>query len=367
MKKLLSYIFLIFYASFYANAQTHIPLDTSHWDINAQSYVIENYKGKDAIYIQRGIAMLKDTTFKNGTIEFDIYLTERQSFPGVKFRVTDKNNMESFFLRPHLSGKPDANQASPVINGLTAFQFYFGPKYSFPYDYNFDGWTHIKIVVNDDKAQVYLDYSPTPHLSWDLVHTPQEGYIGIGGSFAPMHYADFKINKQETQIKDFNVNVREPLANIVSTWEISDMFEEKSLEDPNNIQSIIDQRTWDKKVQVDEQIAANISRAHLLYDGTPNNTVFAKITVHSDRDQIKLFDFGYSDRVIAILNGRPIYKGNNKWRSRDYRYLGTIGLFDAAYLHLKKGENTLLFAVSEDFGGWLITGRFDNTNGITIK
>ena len=104
----------------------------------------------------------------------------------------------------------------------------------------------------------------------------------------------------------------------------------------------------------------------MLYNGEPGNTVFAKITIQSDRDQIKLFEFGYSDRVVAILNGQAIYKGTNRCRSRDYRYLGTIGLFDAIFLDLKAGDNTLLLAVSEDFGGWLVTGRFADYSGIKI-
>ena len=367
IRKSITFTLSILCISVICNSQSIIPLDTTHWDISAKAYVLENYKGKDAIYIQQGIAMLKDTTFINGTIEFDVFLTERQSFPGVRFRVSDDNNMESFFLRPHLSGKPDANQAAPVINGLTAWQLYFGPKYSFPYAYNFDDWTHIKLVINDNKGQVYLDYAKAPHLSWDLVHTPKEGMIGIGGSFAPVHYANFKINKYDTKIEEFKAIEREALEDIILEWEISDMFEENSLSDLSNLQAVINRRIWDKKIQVEENTAANISRAVLLYGETPGNTVFAKIIINSDKDQVKLFKFGYSDRAVAILNGNPIYKGTNKWRSRDYRYLGTIGLFDAVYLNLKKGDNTLLFAVSEDFGGWLITGQFEDEQGIIIK
>ena len=104
-----------------------------------------------------------------------------------------------------------------------------------------------------------------------------------------------------------------------------------------------------------------------MYNGEAGETVFARITIDSDKDQIKLFEFGYSDDVIAILNGQAIYKGTNFWKSRDYRYLGTIGLFDGIYLNLKKGKNTLLLAVSENFGGWLVTGRFTDQSGIKIK
>ena len=53
-------------------SQNVIPLDSDHWDIEAKAYVLENYKGQDAVYIQQGIATLKDTIFLNGTIEFDV-------------------------------------------------------------------------------------------------------------------------------------------------------------------------------------------------------------------------------------------------------------------------------------------------------
>lgn len=367
MIRLSTFLVLVLLIAQKTNAQEIIPFDTAHWKINANSYVLENYKGKDAIYLQGGSASLKNTKFLNGTIEFDIYLTERQGFPGVYFRDASEGNLESFFLRPHLSGKPDANQAAPVINGLTPWQLYFGPSYSFAYDYNFNGWTHVKLVVHDRKAQVYLDYAEKPNLSWNLVHEPKEGYVSIGGGFAAMHYADFKINKAEHEIVDFKPIERKPIEGLIPEWEVSDMFEEKLLEDPTKLKPVIESRTWGKKIQVEEGTAANIARQVVLYDGSPGNTVFAKITINSDKDQLKLFEFGYSDRVVAILNGQAIYKGTNKWRSRDYRYLGTVGLFDAIYLDLKKGENTLLLAVSEDFGGWLVTGRFENRTGVKIE
>lgn len=345
--------------------QQIIPFDTSFWKIEAKAYVLENYKGKDAIYIHQGGATLKDTPFLNGTVEFDVYLTERQSFPGVFFRGVEGGNEEGFFLRPHLSGKPDANQAAPAINGIVAFQLYFGETYSFPYTYNFDDWTHIKLVVHEDKAQVYLDYAEKPHLSWNLKHPVREGEISIGGGFAPMHYANFKINPNSHELKDFKVKKAPKVVGVEPTWTVSDKFEEELLDDPNQLKQLIAKRKWDHTISIEENSAANISYVQPRY-GTPGNTVFVKLNIRSDKEQIKLFEFGYSDRVVAILNGEAMYRGNNKWRSRDYRYLGTIGLFDSVYLHLKKGNNVLLLAVSEDFGGWGVMGRFPDKEGITV-
>ena len=92
-----------------------------------------------------------------------------------------------------------------------------------------------------------------------------------------------------------------------------------------------------------------------------------KITISSDTDQIKRLDFGFSDKAQAYVNGKLIYAGNNVFRSRDYRYLGTIGYFDSIYLDLKKGDNEIVFAVTEGFGGWGIKNKVENLDGITIK
>lgn len=348
-------------------AQNYIPIDTLNWDIRAKSYELKHYKGKDAIYIENGAIFLKNAKFLNGTIEFDIFLNEERMYPGVFFRADENfNNGEQWFIRTHLSGLEDGNQAAPATNGITPFQFYFGPKYSFAYDYKYDDWTHVKVVVNNDKAQVFLDHAKKPNLSWNLFHEPKAGGLMIRGGRVPMHIADVKVNINEYKLIDFNPIEKKPIESLIQEWEVSDKFEEKLLEDPTKISSVIKERKWGRTIELEEGIAANISRVQVLRNGTPGETVFARVIIDSDYNQIKLFHFGYSDRVIAILNDEAIYKGDNGWRTRDYRYLGTIGLFDGIYLNLKKGKNTLLMAVSENFGGWLITGKFDNNKGIKI-
>jgi hypothetical protein len=96
------------------------------------------------------------------------------------------------------------------------------------------------------------------------------------------------------------------------------------------------------------------------------NTVFARITVTSEDTQSKVLSFGYSDRVRVFLNGRLLYAGNNGFRTRDYRYLGTIGFFDSVVLPLTEGRNELWMAVSESFGGWGLQAAFEDPEGLTI-
>ncbi|WP_299163011.1 hypothetical protein [uncultured Tenacibaculum sp.] len=365
MNSKLSIIFLFFVNIIYS--QNYIPIDTTNWDIKAKAYLIENYKGKNAIYLQAGSITLKNKTFLNGTIEFDIFLKEEAAFPGVYFRTTKDLNSEQWYIRPHLSGKPDANQAAPTTKGISPWQLYFGKKYSFPYKYKFDDWTHVKLVINDNKAQVFLDYSDKPNLSWNLFNPTQEGGISFrGGNSSGLHLANIKITPKKTKIIDFTPLKRASIKNLISKWKVSNKFKEKQLDNLVNFEKLLNSRKWIGTTEVEEGIAANISRVVQLRNGKPGNTVFAQIEIYSEKAQTKIFEFGYSDRVVAFLNEKPIYKGTNKWRSRDYRYLGTVGLFDAIYLPLKKGKNTLIMAVSEDFGGWLITGRFKDNNLIKI-
>jgi len=70
------------------------------------------------------------------------------------------------------------------------------------------------------------------------------------------------------------------------------------------------------------------------------------------------------------LNGTFLFRGNDPARSRDYRFLGSIGYFDSLYLPLREGDNELLLAVSEeteDLGGWGVQARFEDLAGITLK
>ena len=165
---------------------------------------------------------------------------------------------------------------------------------------------------------------------------------------------------------NFSVKEIEVIKDIVPEWEISDKFMESDLDNLEQLPDLITSRKWLMTVPIEENNAVNISWAVSRYQGE-GDTVFAKIVINAKSEQIKRFEFGYSDRVVAILSGQAIYRCTNGWRIRDYRYLGTVGLFDSIYLNLKKGKNVLLMAVSEDFGGWGITGKFVDNQNISIS
>ena len=86
-----------------------IPFDSDRWEITGE-YKREQYLGQNSIRHRPGaFAILKDSEFSDGIIEFDIALPETRGFSGVVWRLVDSGNYEEFYMRPHQSGNSDAN------------------------------------------------------------------------------------------------------------------------------------------------------------------------------------------------------------------------------------------------------------------
>jgi hypothetical protein len=78
--------------------------------------------------------------------------------------------------------------------------------------------------------------------------------------------------------------------------------------------------------------------------------------------------FGFSDEGSVFLNGDLVFTANNTYLSRSGRCLGIMTLDnDALYLPLRAGENELVIAVTEAFGGWGLAGRFEDLEGIVVE
>ena len=75
----------------------------------------------------------------------------------------------------------------------------------------------------------------------------------------------------------------------------------------------------------------------------------------------------YDDGYVAYLNGQLLYSGDDRWQSRDYRFLGTVGTYDALHLPLRAGTNEVILAISESFGGWAVTGNLVPAAGVRLE
>src|SRR5947199_5230690 len=77
-----------------------IPMTAEHWQTKETAEFLRQlgfYHG--LMRLNSGEALLKDITFSDGTIEFDVNTIGRGA-PGIAFRQQDENTFELLYLRP---------------------------------------------------------------------------------------------------------------------------------------------------------------------------------------------------------------------------------------------------------------------------
>ena len=352
---------------FQALAQTQASFQADAWEVKANKHEFLQYKGKPSLYLEGGHADLKGANFKNGIIDFDISFEEGRKFAGVHFRVQDAQNYEEYYLRAHQSGNPDAMQYTPVFNGAAGWQLYYGKGHSTAYSFNFGEWTHVRLIVSGDKMDVFLnDMSQAVLHVHELKMEEKSGGISFWTLLGGAYYANLSYQEMDNPpLVSKTEPLPAPAPGTVTSWQVSGAFAAKGLESIHDLEDFVgyESANW-QALPSEFSGVANLARVAATSENT--NTVFAKIVINSDKKQVKQLDFGYSDAARVYVNGALLYSGQRRFRSRDYRYLGTIGYFDAMHLHLKKGRNEVVFAVSEAMGGWGIQAKFADMEGITI-
>jgi hypothetical protein len=347
-----------------------VPFDSGRWRLSAAEHRVENHLGRQSLYLKDGIATVADVRFTNGWIEFDIAFAAGRGFMGGIWRVEDASNYEEFYLRPHQSGNPDATQYSPVFHGISGWQLYHGPRYSVPLVHRFDEWTRVRILFSGEQAEIYVGDLEKPALQVDrLKRSAGPGGVGLSvGEFSPAWYSNFSYAETDSPpLKGRPGPPESAPPGIIPSWRVSDPFPESALESKITLgREDLAARSW-TLLETESSGLANLARVHGIEDG--RDTVFARKVFHSGREQIQRLDIGFSDRVRVYLNGRLLFRGADSYQSRDYRFLGSIGYFDALYLPLVEGENELVLAVTEGEvqGGWGIQAKLENLTNLHLK
>ena len=292
----------------------------------------------------------------DGAIEVDLAVGPDRGFHGVAWRVQDDENFESFFVRPHQTGNPDAIQYTPVFNAISSWQLYHGEGFWAPIPFPLDEWFRIRVVFSGARAEIYVADLETPALRVrELKRRPEAGKIGVFVGGPPVHLSHFAYSPACVALDE--LPPLEGLEGVIAGWSVSDPFPEGAIAES------FEGRSW-THLPSEPSGLADLSKVNGIRDG--KNTVLARAEIRSPTAQTKALDFGFSDRAVVYLNGRPLYRGDDTYRSRDYRFLGSIGYYDQLVLPLVEGENELVFAVSEDFGGWGVQARFPDPAGLEL-
>jgi len=328
------------------------PFDSGRWVLYDAE--ITEHLGRQSLV---GSAYLPDANFTDGIIEYDLAVDGSRGYPGITFRAVSAQAYENIYCRPHVPNRPDALQYTPVFNGVAGWQLYNGPGFTAPVPIPAGEWIHVRIEILGQRGRVFFGDMETPALVIDdLKHEARAGSIGIKSEHRPTAFvSEFQIT--HTTDLDFGPAPEKVYPRgLIQEWEISQGFLATDVDaSVYPEQAVLEQVTW-QRVAAEPTGLVDIAR-HVPRRRGQTELVFARLVLNAEQAETRQLSLGYSDMAWVYLNGRPLFAGNSAYRSRDETFSGIIGLEDALYLPLDKGENELLVAVLETFGGWGIMGQ----------
>jgi hypothetical protein len=188
-------------------AQTYKPAlrNVNLWTLSGRTVETIDENGKDGIKFNedkgKGLRLLKDYNFSEGTIELDIKGRNvlQKSFVGIAFHYQNDSTYDAVYFRPFNFSNPDTSRRSRAVQYISLPGFYWDKlRKEFPAQYenkvnpvpNPDDWFHVKLAISGKKITVFVNDSPTPSLMVEKLSDTKNGLIGLwvdtgsDGSFA---------------------------------------------------------------------------------------------------------------------------------------------------------------------------------------
>jgi len=311
---------------------------------------------------EAGFVWIDAGQFIDGVIEADVLMADGRGFTGFLFRAPDVNNGEIVYLRHHQRGLPDSWQYHPRFNGHQAYQIYQGEGFSGAFDFPVDRWVRLRLEVAGQQARLSLDGETVAEMP-ALELTAREGRIGFWALLGERRIRNVTVSHERP---DLMIEAVEPVPvreGLIASWRVSAPFDGVRLDASYNLPADLPPTSF--VVEAGHRGIADLNVVTPLAGGA--DTVLAETVLVSDAERSVRLDFGFSDRARVYLNGRMLFDGSDHFRSRDYRFLGTMGFYDAVILPLQAGENRLTIAVSEVEGGWGVSGILPEAEGIIVR
>ncbi|MFZ4619781.1 MAG: family 16 glycoside hydrolase [Bacteroidota bacterium] len=329
-----------------------------------------DFMGKKSLSLSRGLAVLENSAFTNGTIEVDI-APMNPGLSGIAFHIDENVNYNETYIRYSKSGGPDALQYSAVWNGEFSWQLY--PEYQAAVRFTPNEWIHLKIVVEGYRAAVFVN-ADTIALKIDSLRIPNSaGKIGLW-TLAPAYFANLVITPSagNTAIHDDSfrrIVTDNPLA--IHEWLVSEPFE-FSVEKISEVdRTLIEKGKW-IAARTEPDGLLNICRftkkriAGRTRENS-NDVVWLRYEWTEEADGIKPFSFDYVNRCAIFLNGRKQFSGMNTFLLKGALYRGDIDKKmrgNTLHLPVVKGKNSLMIAVAHITNGWGFIGGFADAGSV---
>ena len=314
-----------------------------------------SYLGRPALYINRGVALVRGASMENGTLDLDVAASDTTNFLGVAFRAAAPRFSNVLFLRPGASGTEEAVQYGPAFNSLgVAWQVYHGDGANAVADVPRNRWVHVRVELDGPAARLYVDTATTPTLVVPRVVASGgtglgvwTGAFGRGAYYSNIRYAASPGSSAETPAPA-------PPPGTMLGWEISSPIEAADFT-PAALPDL-GRLSW-QRVEAEPEGFVLINRyREAPVGGVPRDStgavlidsvmtgkiadariVYARATITAARDETRRLQYAYANGVVIYLNGRPLVFAMNPGGLRsNLGVMARVG--DAVYLPLRRGR-----------------------------
>ncbi len=304
--------------------------------------------------LNSGNAVLKDVTFSDGTIEFDVNTIGR-GMPGVAFRRQDEKNFELLYLRPdpNCPAFRACIQYAPQTHGVLLWDFF--PQYQNRAPLRENGWNHIRMVVSGRRMNVFVNDATSPTLEvGSLEGDAMKGGLQLLG---PGTFANLVITPDRADGLSPEP-ARDPLdgdRGLVRNWRLSTFSALPNGKDLMYNEMPGASQEW-KAISTERNGLVNLSRQYGRPLPEPNRAVaWVKTTITSDRKQTKKVDIGWTRELWVFVNGKLVYADKNLFEQEGARKFpdARCSLENGSFtLPLEPGDNEVAVAIANNFFGW---------------
>ena len=340
------------------------------WELKGDA-ALGSQDGREALAVGTGWAYRRDLQLRDGTVELDVKVTGRRSFVYVTFRMENDREYEEIYLRPHKSGLPDAAQYAPVRQGKSAWQLHHGPGGTAAVPLEHGKWTHLRLVLRDQTAALYLGAEARPAFVARLDRESRAGYLALrafaaDGAKGPVAWFSSVRTAPEAEALAADLVPPSPVdpPGVVKAWAVSDALAapgEPALGPPPPPKATA--RCPPSRAEWSPSCGTSRCRPR-----PGAGRLRPAFTCGRKAAGLRRLDLGWSDTATVYLNGRPLFRADAAYSFDEPRQEGLVHLGQASvFLPLEAGDNELVVVVTDDFGGWAVMGRFPDDRGLLLE
>lgn len=350
-----------------SSPEIRVQMSPASWQFDAGAVEFTTVEGKAAMKIlnSRSQSILKNVTFTDGTIEYDMQPVDPR-FTSVYFREQSDSMRECFYFRTSRAGNNDAEDAvqyAPFIRGVELWDIL--PEYQSNAAYQRNKWNHIKLVISGKQMRVYVNSSAPTLVVPQLEGTTSAGAIGFDGQVL---ISGLVIKPGATEglspMPGEDITGNDP--RYLRKWEVSKQFAYTKPGIDFDYRYMPDSASlWDP-ITAERRGLVNLTRR---FGGDFKRKItWLRTTINAASPLTKRLQLGFSDEVWVFVNRQLLYLDKNNYNQLTMKApAGRISLDNASFdLPLKAGENEILIAVVNDFYGWGIIARLEDNYGISL-